>query len=103
MEAEKYLFRYMDKRKIAAFYGFLRYRRRIPGLGFFPTYFDNIHAIEEFVLSSIISIGIVDSDVPSGDVFIPLPSNDDSWACINFFTFLVSKTIYGRKIFNMRR
>jgi ribosomal protein S2 len=78
MEAEKYLFRYMDKKKIAAFYGFLRYRRRIPGLGFFPTYFDNVHAIEEFVLSSIISIGIVDSNVTSGDVFIPLPSNDDS-------------------------
>lgn len=103
MQMDKHLFRYMDKRKIAAFYGFLRHRRRIPGLGFFPSYFENIPAIEEFVMSNIISIGIVDSNVASGDLFIPLPGNDDSWSCVNFFIFLVAKIIYSRKLLNVNK
>jgi ribosomal protein S2 len=69
-------------------------KTRKPGAGFVPTYLDNIRVIDEFAVSKTPFITLIDSNVVSSDVTIPIPSNDDSIKCINFFTYLITKAIF---------
>jgi hypothetical protein len=47
--------------------------------------------------ASIPTIGIVDSNTLSWSVTVPIPGNDDSLECINFYCFLFSKIILATK------
>jgi hypothetical protein len=43
-------------------------------------------------------VGIVDSNTLSWDVLSPIPGNDDSVKCINFYSYLFSKVIMVNKV-----
>lgn len=76
---------------------------RKPGGGFVPTYLDNVRIIDEFAVSNTPFITLVDSNIVSGDVAIPFPSNDDSIRCILFYTYMITKCIFiGKFRFLMR-
>lgn len=83
---------------MSAFVGYLFSRKRIPGFGFLPMARQCHSAIDEFYCSSIITCGVVDSDVSSVGITLPIPGNDDSYACINFYSFLISKYVIQYKL-----
>jgi ribosomal protein S2 len=76
---------------------------RKPGGGFIPTMLDNWRIVDEFAVSDLPFITLVDSDVRSNDIMLPIPSNDDSIQCIIFFTYLIVKTIFLSKLFIAKR
>jgi hypothetical protein len=75
----------------------------MPGGGFVPTVLDNPNVIDEFALSRTPFLTLIDSNVRSLGVYIPVPSNDDSIQCVNFFSFLISKAILINKFFFLQR
>jgi len=72
-------------------------KTRKPGGGFVPSYLDNVRVIDEFAVSKTPFITLIDSNVISGDVVVPLPSNDDSLICVNFFCYLITKSLFVGK------
>jgi ribosomal protein S2 len=42
-------------------------------------------------------MAVVDSNVLSWNISIPLPGNDDSVLCLNYYCFLVSRSILYSK------
>lgn len=71
---------------------------RKPGGGFIPTFLDNLRIVDEFAISDIPFITLIDSNIKSNDVMIPIPSNDDSIQCILFFTYLITRNIFISKV-----
>lgn len=78
-------------------------KTRRPGGGFVPTFLDNQIIVNEFAKSNIPFITLVDSNIISTSIFIPFPSNDDSSLCVNFFCYLISKSIFIGKFFLLKK
>lgn len=78
-------------------------KQNFPGGGFVPTVRDNPNIIDEFSTSNVPFISLIDSNVRSVGVFIPIPSNDDSIQCVNFFLFLISKAIILIKALKLKK
>lgn len=98
MILNKYDLRFKDKKRMARFFGLINHRKRLPGAGFAPTILTNLGAVEEFLAGRIPCVGIVDSNAPSSNLMIPVPGNDDSGVCINFYCYILSKSILAGKI-----
>ena len=94
-----YDFRHLDRKRLSGLIGFLFYRKRLPGTLFLPSVKDCEVAADEFASANLPTIGIVDSNVLSWTVTIPIPGNDDSFQCINFYCFLISKLIISKKFY----
>lgn len=94
-----YDFRHSDRKRLSSLMGFLFYRKRLPGTLFLPSIKDCESVSDEFASANVPTIGIVDSNMLSWMVTIPIPGNDDSFQCINFYCFLFSKLIMSNKIF----
>jgi len=87
--------RFKDKKRLARFFGFVNHRKRLPGACFVPTLLNNnIAASDEFQKARLQSVGIVDSNVPSTSLVIPIPGNDDSFICVNFYCYLLCRAIF---------
>ncbi len=93
----KYEFRHHDRKGLSSLIGFLFSRRRLPGALFLPSLKDCEIVSDEFLSANVPAIGIVDSNVLSWSVSIPIPGNDDSFQCINFYCYLFSKVIISNK------
>jgi len=94
-----YEFRHSDRKRLSGLIGFLFYRKRLPGALFLPSVRDCEIAADEFASANIPTVGIVDSNVLSWTVTVPVPGNDDSFQCINFYCYLVSKLIISKKFY----
>lgn len=92
-----YDFRHSDRKRLSGLIGFLFYRKRLPGTLFLPAVKDCEIAADEFAAANIPTVGVVDSNVLSWTVSMPIPGNDDSFQCINFYCYLVSKLIISKK------
>ena len=93
-----YNLRFRDKKKLARFIGLINHRKRLPGACFIPTLINNIAPADEFLKAKLQSVGIVDSNVSSTSLMVPIPGNDDSIVCINFYCYLLSRAILAGKI-----
>jgi len=98
VENPKYRWRHADKKALAAYLGFVGFRETLPALGFFPSIESHERALDEFANLEIPTIGIVDSNVPSWAVTLPIPGNDDSAVCVNFYSYIVCKSIMIGKL-----
>jgi hypothetical protein len=94
----RYKLRQTDKKKLMGFLGMLQHRRRIPFAGFIPNVLDNILPVDEFKVGLIPLVGIVDSNVLSADISLPVPGNDDSMICINYYCYMLTRVIFAGKI-----
>jgi len=94
-----YDFRHSDRKRLSSLIGFLFYRKRLPGTLILPSVKDCEMVSDEFMTASIPTIGIVDSNALSWAVTIPIPGNDDSYQCINFYCFIFSRLIISNKVF----
>jgi len=94
----KYKLRFKDIKRLVHFFGLVNHRKCLPGACFIPTLINNIGVSEEFLKARLQSVGIVDSNVPSTSLMIPIPGNDDSAICVNFYCYLLSRAIFAGKI-----
>lgn len=85
--------RQRDKKKILGFYGFLNHRKTVPGMGFVTNALQSWKAIDEFWTSNIPCISIVDSNVLSWGITLPIPGNDDSILCLNYYCYMVARGV----------
>jgi len=90
--------RFRDKKRLARFIGLVNHRKRLPGAGFVPTLINNNAPADEFQKARLQSVGIIDSNVSSLSSMIPIPGNDDSIVCINFYCYLLSRAALAGKI-----
>lgn len=90
--------RFRDKKRLTRFIGLVNHRKRLPGAGFIPTLINNIAPADEFQKARLQSVGIIDSNVSSTSSMIPIPGNDDSIVCINFYCYLLSRAALAGKI-----
>jgi len=98
MMLNKHELRFKDKKRMARFFGLVNHRKRLPGAGFAPNMLSNLSAAEEFLAGRLPCVGIVDSNVPSSNLMIPIPGNDDSGVCINFYCYILSRGLLAGKI-----
>lgn len=103
MMKNKYRLRHIDKKKLIGFFGIIHHRKRIPFAAFVPNVLDSLNAVDEFLTGKIPCLGIIDSNVGSWNVSIPVPGNDDSMVCINYYCYMVSRSIISGKITFIRR
>jgi ribosomal protein S2 len=98
MMLNKHYLRFKDKKRMTRFFGLINHRKRLPGAGFAPTVLNNLAAVEEFLAARLPCVGIVDSNVPSTNIMIPVPGNDDSAICINFYCYILSRSLLSGKL-----
>lgn len=98
MLSNTYDLRFRDKKRLARFLGLVNNRKRLPGAGFIPTLINNDAPADEFQKAHLISIGIIDSNVSSSSSVIPIPGNDDSIVCVNFYCYILSRAALAGKI-----
>jgi len=94
----RYELRFRDKKRLARFFGFVNHRKCLPGAVFVPTLINNVAVSDEFLKARLQSVGIVDSNVPSTSLMVPIPGNDDSFICVNFYCYLLSRAVLAGKI-----
>lgn len=98
MMRNRYKLRYRDKKRLASYFGLALHKRRIPAAGFVPSVLDNIGPVDEFLAGRIPCVGIIDSNVPSWNVILPVPGNDDSSICVNFYCYLFARSLLAGKV-----
>jgi hypothetical protein len=54
--------------------------------------------VDEFLAARLPCVGIVDSNVPSWNILMPVPGNDDSSVCVNFYCYLLSRSLLSGKV-----
>jgi hypothetical protein len=64
---------------------------------------DSLHIIQEFDSKHIDYILIIDSNVNSKGYLYPVPGNDDSILCLNFYCFFFALLIIKTKIIHFNR
>jgi len=87
------------KKQLLGFIGFLNKRKRRPLVGFVTNVLDSYFVAEEFMVCKIPCIGIIDSNVKSWNVSLPVPGNDDSFLCINFYCYFITRFILLKKMY----
>lgn len=98
MMRNRHKLRFRDKKKLASFFGLINHRIRPPSAGFVPSVLDNLGPVDEFLAAKLPCVGIVDSNVPSWDILMPVPGNDDSAICVNFYCYLVTRSLLAGKL-----
>ena len=98
MMKNKYKLRFRDKKRLASFFGLVAHRRRLPAAGFVTSVLDNLGPVDEFLAARLPCVGIIDSNVPSWNVLMPVPGNDDSSICVNFYCYLLSRSLLSGKV-----
>lgn len=98
MMRNKYKLRFRDKKRLANFFGLVMHRRRLPAAGFVTSVLDNLGPVDEFLAARLPCVGIVDSNVPSWNILMPVPGNDDSSICVNFYCYLLSRSLLSGKV-----
>lgn len=98
MMTDKYKLRFRDKKRLASFFGLVIHRRRLPAAGFVASVLDNLGPVDEFLAARLPCVGIVDSNVPSWNILMPIPGNDDSSICVNFYCYLLSRSLLAGKV-----
>lgn len=98
---DKYIFRNIDKLNFSKFYGFVFNKRRLPFSIIITSLNKAYFVINEASNLLIPSISIVDSNSFAFNVFIPIPGNDTSFKCVNFYNYFFSKMIIIQKISNI--
>lgn len=98
MMRNKYKLRFKDKKRLASFFGLVVHRRRLPAAGFVTSVLDNLGPVDEFLAARLPCVGIVDSNVPSWNLLMPVPGNDDSSICVNFYCYLLSRSLLSGKV-----
>jgi len=98
MLRNKHKLRFKDKKRLASYFGLVLSRRRIPRAGFVASVLDNLGPVDEFIRAITPCVGIVDSNVPSWNLLLPVPGNDDSLICVNFYCYLLSRAILVGKL-----
>jgi hypothetical protein len=98
MMRDKYKLRFRDKKRLASFFGLVAHRRRLPAAGFVTSVLDNLGPVDEFLAARLPCVGIVDSNVPSWNILMPVPGNDDSSVCVNFYCYLLSRSLLAGKV-----
>lgn len=99
MMKDKYKLRFRDKKRLASFFGLVMHRHRLPAAGFVTSVLDNLGPVDEFLSARLPCVGIVDSNVPSWNILMPIPGNDDSSICVNFYCYLLSRSLLSGKIY----
>jgi len=74
---------------------------RKPGSGFITNVLDNKRIVDEFTVSKTPVLTLVDSNIVSADITVPLPSNDDSLKSVTFFLYIITKNIFIAKFNSM--
>jgi len=98
MMKDKYKLRFKDKKRLASFFGLVMHRRRLPAAGFVTSVLDNLGPVDEFLSARLPCVGIVDSNVPSWNILMPVPGNDDSAICVNFYCYLIARSLLAGKV-----
>jgi len=98
MMKDKYKLRFKDKKRLASFFGLVIHRRRLPAAGFVTSVLDNLGPVDEFLTARLPCVGIIDSNVPSWNILMPVPGNDDSSICVNFYCYLLSRSLLAGKV-----
>jgi ribosomal protein S2 len=57
-------------------------------MAFFPSIDQSLLAVGECNMSGSVPIGVADSNAVEMEAGLPIPGNDDSLYCINFFVIL---------------
>ena len=103
LNTNKYKLRFRDKKQVLNFTGFWYNRWKKPGLGFISRPSDSYHIIQEFDSKRIDYLLIIDSNVNSKGYLYPIPGNDDSTICLNFYCFFFTMLIIKTKILHFVR
>ncbi len=98
MLRNRHKLRFKDKKRLASYFGFVLHRRRFPGAGFITSVLDNLGPVDEFMAASVPCVGIVDSNVPSWNILLPVPGNDDSAICVNFYCYILARAVLAGKL-----
>jgi small subunit ribosomal protein S2 len=98
LNQDRYKLRHIDRKKLVGYIGLLTHRRRMPAAGFVPNVLESNNPSEEFTTCKIPNIGVVDSNVGSWNVLIPIAGNDDSVMCINYYCYMITRSILAGKI-----
>jgi ribosomal protein S2 len=70
----------------------------------FPRLFESLSASSELGGHfDILTIGMVDSNILSNYMRLPVPSNDDSFGCVNLLSFLFLRNLFSSTIFALRK
>jgi len=93
-----YNFSHHDRKDLSSLIGFIFNKKRLPGTLFLPSVKNCEIASDEFASANIPTIGVVDSNALSWAVTVPIPGNDDSFQCINFYCQLFAKIILAKKL-----
>lgn len=102
MVNNKFILRYKDRKLMRSFAGMYLHRKQLPFISFVVNVLDSVAPIDEFMSAGLLCSAIVDSDTLSYNISLPIPGNDDSLLCINYYLYLVTKTIITRKMmFNL--
>ena len=99
--SSKYKLRHRDKYKLLSYFGFLSHRRRYPALGFVTSTLVSWRAVNEFWSMSIPCAAVVDSNVLSWNISLPIPGNDDSLLCLNYYCYILTRNIIFSKGWNV--
>lgn len=97
----KYKMRHRDKLKMLKFSGFLYNRYKWPGICFVTSTLKSWKVVRECWVSTVYCIGIVDSNVLSWNISLPIPGADESLVCLNFYGFFLTKYVLSGKVFNL--
>jgi len=98
----KYIMRTKDKKRLLSLVGFKNHRMRPAYMGFVSSTLKSWKAVNEFWVINMPCIAIVDSNVLSWNIPIPVPGNDDSVLCLNYYCFLISRSVIYSKVLTLR-
>jgi ribosomal protein S2 len=96
-----YELQHRQRKRLMTLAGLNFSRTIIPGFVFLPRVLESITAMSESANLTIPTFSLVDSNVNSTEMSFPIPGNDDSMICINFFCYLVTKKILYAKLRNL--
>jgi ribosomal protein S2 len=97
----KYNLRLHDKKIMSGITESMFHKGRFPYLGIVPNIIEGYVTIHDFLKGRVSCVGVVDSNVSSEEITIPLPGNDDSILCINFYLHIFTKKIFSQKVSNI--
>lgn len=98
----KFIMRTRDKKRLLSLVGFTNHRLRPAYMGFVSSTLKSWKAVNEFWVINMPCVAVIDSNVLSWNVPIPLPGNDDSILCLNYYCFVISRSIIYSKGLTIR-
>lgn len=88
-----------DVKKMKSIFGlFWNHFLDMPGLVYFSSTRRSRVAVLEMTKLKLLSTGIVDTNTLAWDVNVPIPGNDDSIVCLNFFLYYITSLVLMVKL-----